>query len=77
MSITQEDLMKFLSNDLAIDCSKVNADTLLFSSGLVDSFSLVSIMTYIEDEGGVTISPSDVKLENFDSISRIMAYLNK
>ncbi|MGN6366191.1 acyl carrier protein [Asticcacaulis taihuensis] len=75
MSLTYENLRDFLVEELALDGEEITADTLLFSSGLVDSFALVTLMTYIENEGGVTIAPTDVKLENFDSISRILAYL--
>ncbi|WP_303831739.1 acyl carrier protein [Asticcacaulis taihuensis] len=75
MSLTYENLRDFLVEELALDGEEITADTLLFSSGLVDSFALVTLMTYIENEGGVTIAPTDVKLENFDSILRILAYL--
>jgi acyl carrier protein len=75
VSLTYENLRDFLVEELALDGEEITADTLLFSSGLVDSFALVTLMTYIENEGGVTIAPTDVKLENFDSISRILAYL--
>lgn len=75
MSLTYQNLRDFLVDELALDGEEITTDTLLFSSGLVDSFALVTLMTYIENEGGVTIAPTDVKLENFDSISRILAYL--
>ncbi|HTM81094.1 acyl carrier protein [Asticcacaulis sp.] len=75
MSLTYQNLRDFLIEELALDGEEITADTLLFSSGLVDSFALVTLMTYIENDGGVTIVPTDVKLENFDSISRILAYL--
>jgi acyl carrier protein len=75
VSLTYQNLRDFLVEELALDGEEITADTLLFSSGLVDSFALVTLMTYIENEGGVTIAPTDVKLENFDSISRILAYL--
>lgn len=75
MSLTYQNLRNFLIEELALDGEEITADTLLFSSGLVDSFALVTLMTYIENDGGVTIVPTDVKLENFDSISRILAYL--
>jgi len=75
VSLTYENLRDFLVEELALDGEEITADTLLFSSGLVDSFALVTLMTYIENEGGVTIAPTDVKLENFDSILRILAYL--
>lgn len=76
MTLTYADLAQFIEDELAVD-AELGEDTLLFSSGLIDSFSLVSLMSFIEDEGGVRISPTDVKLENFDSIGRILAYLDR
>ena len=34
-------------------------------------------MTFIETEAGIQISPADVNLSNFDSISRILAYVEQ
>ena len=76
MTLTCADLAQFIEDELAVD-AELGEDTLLFSSGLIDSFSLVSLMSFIEEEGGVRISPTDVKLENFDSIGRILAYLER
>lgn len=75
MTITYDSLREFLAQELAIDNAEIGPDTLLFSSGLVDSFSLVSLMTHIENESGLMISPSDVKLENFDSLKRILDFV--
>ena len=77
MSLTYQNLHDFLVEELNIDATDITPDTLLFSSGLVDSFALVTLMTYIENETGHMIAPGDVKLENFDSLSRILEYLNR
>ena len=75
MAVTYQSLNDFLVDELAVDPKAITADTLLFSTGLVDSFALVSLMMHIENEGDIFIPPTDVKLENFDSINRILAYL--
>jgi acyl carrier protein len=75
MTITNESLLRFLADDLAIDVASIMPNSLLFSTGIIDSFSLVTLMTYVETEGGFRISPTDVNLANFDSIARISAYV--
>ena len=70
MSFNQEQIMEYLRSDLAIEVDDLDGETPLFSSGIIDSFALISLMTFIESEGGVRIAPSDVNLANFDSISR-------
>lgn len=77
MAISEEGLIGFLSDDLAIETSDIASDTLLFSTGIIDSFALVTLMTFIETEGRVRISPADVNLANFDSISRILKYVER
>jgi acyl carrier protein len=76
MAVTYEGLRHFLSDELAIDTPSLTSETLLFSSGLVDSFAFVSLLAYLEAEGDVQIEPTDVNLDNFDSIERILAYLH-
>lgn len=76
MSLSFEDFRQFLT-ELGVDSEDVKADTPLFSSGLIDSFSLVVLMTFIEKSGGVSISPADVTLENFDSIERVLQFIEQ
>ena len=65
-------LKTYLRDDLDVDFVDLTDDSALFSSGINDSFALVSLMALLEDKGGIRISPSDVKIENFDSITRMM-----
>lgn len=74
MSLNAEDLIGYLKNDLNID-EPVDGDTELFSSGLLDSVSMVGLITFIEERTGATIQPGDVTLDNFDTVERIRAYV--
>ena len=67
----------FLEEDLGIDVSLITADTALFSTGILDSFSLVNLMMFLESEGGFRIKSIDVNLENLDSINRIVAFADR
>ena len=70
-------IVDFLEAELGVDLSGVgNADP-LFSSGIVDSFALVTLMMHLEQQGGLRINPSDVTLDNFDTIDRIIAFGNR
>lgn len=51
--------------------------TMLFSSNLLDSFSMVDLIMFLEKETGVRLSPADVNLDNLDSIDRILDFLAK
>jgi len=49
----------------------VNYDTPLISSGYVDSFSMVSLLVFLENKFKIKIPPSKATPEAFDSINRI------
>jgi acyl carrier protein len=72
--ISESKLIAFFADDLGIDTSGITGDAPLFSTGLVDSFALVSLMTFLEDQGGFRLSPADVNLDNLDTIERIVAF---
>lgn len=70
-------IVEFLESELGVDLSDVtNADP-LFSSGIVDSFALVTLMMHLEQQGGFRINPGDVTLDNFDTIDRIIAFCSR
>lgn len=50
--------------------------TPLFSSGMLDSFTMVDLIMFIERSAGVRLDPSDVTLDNLDTIERILAFVN-
>jgi acyl carrier protein len=49
----------------------VGDDTLLFSSGLVDSFGVLELIAFLEDEFKVEIDTNTHEIRDFDSIRQI------
>jgi len=43
---------------------------------LLDSFSVVQLLVFIEESSGVQLAPTDVGFATLDSIERIMAYIS-
>jgi acyl carrier protein len=77
MSITADDLKTYFSDELGVDTDDLADDTPLFSSGIIDSFALVSLITHIEARCKFRMSPADVNLDNMDSIDRILVFVAK
>jgi acyl carrier protein len=75
MPLISQTIRDYLSARLGVDISDLRDDSPLFSSSLVDSFSLVELITFIESAGGIRIDAWDVTLDNFDSIDRILAFV--
>jgi acyl carrier protein len=75
--LTSDSLLSFLEEDLGVEVADVDSDTPLFSSQLVDSFALVTLMMFLEREAGIRIAPADVNLDNMDTIGRMLAYVDR
>jgi len=75
VAISYDDLIEFFRTGLALDVEDIEPDTLLFSTGIINSLALVNLMTFIETEGKFRISPTHINLGNFDSVERILAYV--
>ena len=75
MILDRENLRRYLHDKQGLEPEDFEDDTPLFSSGLVDSFSMVGLIIFIEDTGGVRVHPADVTLDNFDSIERILTFV--
>lgn len=77
MNDTDTKIAAFLQDQLFVDEEYIKPDTLLFSDGIVDSFSLIEIIQFIEESEGIEVVQDEVNLDNFDSIRRIAKYIDE
>ena len=70
-------LRNFIAEDTGLDPSEFTDDTELFSDGYIDSFTMTSVIGWLEEETGITIAQSAVTLENFDTINRMVAFVER
>jgi acyl carrier protein/D-alanine--poly(phosphoribitol) ligase subunit 2 len=56
---------------------KITYETPLISSGYVDSFSMVSLLVFLENKFKIKIPPSKATPEAFDSVNSIVALVNQ
>ncbi len=77
MSPSREQLLEFLTDELGLEEDDATDDNQLFSTGVLDSFSMVDLIGYIEKAGGFKIKPTEVSLDNFDTIGRMIAFIEK
>ena len=65
-----------LSNYIATEILKqanriIDPRAALISSGLIDSFSLIDLALYVEDEFGVHIDDTELNASTFDTIDQL------
>ncbi|HCK08858.1 MAG TPA: phosphopantetheine-containing protein [Candidatus Latescibacteria bacterium] len=69
----REKLLAYLAD--RIDGTELEDDTPIFSSGLIDSFDMVDLVLFIEKEAGLEMQAAEITLENFDSLGKILAFV--
>lgn len=66
-----------LAERFNLDADSVKDETELFSSGMLDSFAMLELVSVVEEMRASRVRPIDVNLDNFDSISRIITYFER
>jgi len=59
------------------EAQSVELDTPLISSGIVDSFSMVSLKTFLENKYNIKIPDEEATPEAFDTVRKIMELVRK
>ncbi len=59
------------------DDIEVENDTPLISSGIVDSFSMVSLKAFVEKKYGISLPDSEATPEAFDTVDAIVTLVKK
>ncbi len=57
------------------DPTTITADTSLFKDQLLDSMSLTSLITFLEDEFAIKVGAMDVVFENLDTVNHMLAFI--
>ncbi len=75
---SQEKIRNYLTKTLIRDDDlDLELDEPIFSSGLLDSFSVIQLMRYLEETFEIRIHVSDVTIADFDTVQKIDALVSK
>ena len=71
-------LRRYLVQELIRDPDiELAHDEAIFSSGLLDSFSVTRLITFLEDEYRVRVPIAQVTLQDFDTMDLILALVSR
>lgn len=73
MQLSADQLIDFLKGTLQME-SDVEAQGRLFSTGALDSMSMMQLIDFVERTAEIEVRPDDVTLENFDSVEQILRF---
>jgi acyl carrier protein len=71
----KEELLEYVSERAKVARAAVDAETPLFSDGLLDSMAILELTELVERRAQVRFAAPDITLENLDSIGRILTFV--
>jgi acyl carrier protein len=77
MKLTDQDLLAYLRDEIGVETDGIDRATPLVTSGIIDSFSLVEFVAFIEHRAGIRFGAADATIENLDSIDRILSLVER
>jgi acyl carrier protein len=77
MEDMKELIRKYVISEYLDEGDEITYDTPLISSGTVDSFSMVSLLVFLENKFKIKIPPQKATPEAFDSVNKIVALVNE
>ena len=76
MSETISKLSEFISGTILKQPNrKIDPSEPLISSGLIDSFSLMDVALFVEDNFGVRIEGTELNAETFDNVTQLVSLI--
>lgn len=74
----KEKLLEFIRDEFLDDPdTAIDENTKLISSGMIDSFSLVSLQTFIAKEFGKKIPAPKITAESFDTVKQMIDIIDQ
>ncbi|TPV94242.1 MAG: acyl carrier protein [Myxococcales bacterium FL481] len=74
VSLSRQVLLDYLQQHARSDLTGLRDDAELFSSGTIDSFAMVELLAFLEEQTGARLGPEDISIDNFDTVERILAF---
>ena len=65
-------IKNFLEENLEVDVSSLIDSEELFTSGLIDSFALIELLGFMENELHFTVNFADMTVDDFDTIDALV-----
>ena len=71
----KDEVRKYIHETSLSDPSKIQDDTLIFDTGLLDSMGLLFLIEFINENYKIEVNDEELNPENFDSINSIVAFI--
>jgi acyl carrier protein len=66
-----------LENFYVADPNRLSDEASLIDSGIIDSTGLLELVGFLEHDLGIAVADEEIVPENFDTLARLVAYVNR
>lgn len=70
-------ILDYLQRELAGPEARLDRDVDLLSGGVLDSMGVLRLATFVSEEFGIEIEPTDYVIENFSSVAAVASYVGR
>ncbi len=76
-SLIQKKLLEFICRNYMVEEYEINLDKSLVDEGIIDSFGLVEISSFLKKEFAITILENEMNRANFGSVLKIVSFIER
>ena len=73
----QERLLDFIAQGFMVEKDEIDLEKSLIDEGIIDSFGLIEIAAFMEEQFSMTVEEDDMNRDNFGSVVKIVSFINK
>lgn len=70
-------MLEFIVDNYMVDLDEIPLDKSLIDEGIIDSFGLVEIASFLEKIFAIKIAEDDMVRENFGSVNKLIAFVER
>jgi len=71
----QEQLLDFLTRNFLVSREEIILDESLIDQGIIDSFGLIEIASFLEKEFAIAVTEKQMTRQNFGSVYKIVNFI--
>ena len=71
----QSSLLDFISRNFMVDMEEIPLDRSLIDEGIIDSFGLIEISSFMENQFQIAVDEDDMTRDNFGSVLKMVDYI--
>ncbi len=74
---TNDIIRQYITTELAVEGKEVSDTDLLVEDGIIDSFAIMSLLSFLEEQFSIQIGGDELLPENFQSVAALTAMVER